>query len=126
MTDPLLEPGQALDRLAAWKGRIDGMAADTQGMSERMTALRVTAADETRTVEVTVDAQGVLLDLKLGRRTQQLAPDELARTIMQTVQKARRRAVDQVRQVLDETIGADSAVGRAIVAQSHRSDGEVS
>ena len=117
MTDPLLDPDQALDRLAAWKDRIDRQAAETQAMSDRVGALRITATNDTRAVEVTVDAQGVLIDLKLEPSTRRLEPDALARAILATHQKARRRAAAQVRQVLDETIGADSPVGRAVLRE---------
>jgi hypothetical protein len=62
--DGLLEPGAAMERLAAWKGRIDQLAADTKAMSDRLAMLRVTAEDDTRMVKVTLDSQGALLDIR--------------------------------------------------------------
>ncbi|BCJ48667.1 hypothetical protein Asp14428_01420 [Actinoplanes sp. NBRC 14428] len=116
-TEPLLEPGQALDRLAAWKGRIDQLAADTRAMSERLGELRVTAADDNRMVEVTVDAQGALVDIRLGRRIQQVEPETVARTIMATMREARQKTADRAQEIITETLGTESPAARAMAAQ---------
>ncbi len=115
--DPILEPGAALDRLAAWKGRIDQVASDTRAMSDQLGQLRITAADENRTVEVTVDSQGALTDLWLGRRIQQLEPELVARTIMDTIREARRQVAGRAQGIIAETIGTESPAARAIAAQ---------
>jgi DNA-binding protein YbaB len=115
--DPILEPGAALDRLAAWKDRIDRMAIDTREMSDQLGKLRVTAADESGMVEVTVDAQGALVDLRLGRRIQQLEPERVADAIMTTIQEARRRTAGQAREIVAETIGTQTPAARAIATQ---------
>jgi DNA-binding protein YbaB len=115
--DPILEPGAALDRLAAWKGRIDQLATDTATMSDRLAGLRVTVADETRMVEVTVDAQGALVDVVLGRRIQQVEPDRVAQVLMSTIQEARRRLAVQAREIVAATLGTESPAARAIAAR---------
>jgi DNA-binding protein YbaB len=115
--DPLLEPGTALDRLAAWKGRIDQLATDTRAMSDRLGELRVTAADETGMVEVTVDAQGALVDLRLGGRIQQAGPERVAQAIMSTVRDARRQLAGRAKEIIAETLGTESPAARAIAAQ---------
>ncbi|GAA2533616.1 YbaB/EbfC family nucleoid-associated protein [Winogradskya humida] len=115
--DPLLEPGQALDRLAAWKGRIDQLAADTKTMSDRLGDLRVTASDEHRMVEVTLDSQGALLDIRLGRRIQQVEPEMVARAIMSTVREARQRIAGQAEEIISSTVGTGTPAARAIAAQ---------
>jgi DNA-binding protein YbaB len=117
MSDPILEPGAALDRLAAWKGRIDQLAAGTRAMSDQLRDLRVTVVDEHRMVEVGVDAQGVLTDLRLSRRIQQVDPDTVAEVIMGTVREARRRIADRAQEIIGETLGAESPAARAIAAQ---------
>ncbi|MFD9697660.1 hypothetical protein [Lentzea sp. NPDC059081] len=38
MDEPLLDPDASLERLAAWKGRLDRMAADTKSMGELTSA----------------------------------------------------------------------------------------
>lgn len=115
--DPLLEPGAALDRLAAWKGRIDQLATDTRAMSDRLGELRVTAADETGMVEVTVDAQGALVDLRLGGRIQQAGPERVAQVIMSTVRDARRQLAGRAKEIIAETLGTESPAARAMAAQ---------
>ena len=115
--DSLLEPGAALDRLAAWKGRIDQLATDTRAMSDQLGELRVTAADETRMVEVTVDAQGALVDLRLGGRIRQVEPERVAQAIMSTVRDAQRRLADRAKEIIAETLGTESPAARAIAAQ---------
>lgn len=115
--DPILEPGAALDRLAAWKGRIDQLATDTRTMSEHLVDLRVTVADETRMVEVTVDAQGALVDVWFGRRIQQVEPDRVAQVLMGTVREARRQLAVRTQEIIAETLGTESPAARAIAAQ---------
>jgi DNA-binding protein YbaB len=115
--EPILEPGAALDRLAAWQGRIDRLAADTRAMSERLGELRITATDETRMVEVTVDAQGALLDLRLGRQIQQAEPARVAQVIMSTVEQARRQLAGRAQEIIAETVGTESPAAQAIAAR---------
>lgn len=112
--DPVLEPGAALDRLAAWQGRIDRLAADTGVMSDRLAALRVTATDPTRTVEVTVDSQGAVVDLKLGPRIQHLEPDRVAEAILATIHEANRHRAARAREIVEATLGTDSPAAREI------------
>jgi DNA-binding protein YbaB len=115
--DPLLEPGAALDRLAAWKGRIDQLATDTRAMSDRLGELRVTAADDTGMVEVTVDAQGALVDIRLGGRIQRVEPERVAQAIMGTVRDAQRQLAGRARDIIAETLGTESPAARAIAAR---------
>lgn len=113
-TGGLLDPDGAVDRLAEWKGRIDRLAADTRVMSERLQDLRVTVADDNRLAEVTVDATGRLVDLRLGQRIQRVAPEVVARTIMETIGVARRQLADRSQEIIADTVGTESAAARAI------------
>ncbi|MFG1675111.1 YbaB/EbfC family nucleoid-associated protein [Micromonospora sp. NPDC049282] len=110
----LLDPDGAVERLAAWKGRIDQLAADTKAMSDRLQELRVTAADGNGLCEVTVDSTGALCDLRLGPRTQRVAPDVVARTVMDTIREAKRQLADRSQEIIADTVGTDSAAGRAV------------
>lgn len=110
----LLDPDGAMDRLAAWKGRIDQLAADTKAMSDRLSELRVTVADGNGLAEVTVDSSGALLDLRLGQRIQRVAPDVAARTIMDTIRAAKRQLAERSQEIIADTVGTESAAARAI------------
>lgn len=114
MDGDILDPEGARERLAAWKGRIDRLAADTQAMSERMRAVRVSVADPGGLAEVTVDSTGALVDLRLTDRIQRTAPDEVARAILATLGQARRELADRSEEIIAATVGADSPAGRAI------------
>ncbi|MBN6039107.1 YbaB/EbfC family nucleoid-associated protein [Amycolatopsis sp. 195334CR] len=114
MDESILGPEGARERLAAWKGRLDRLAADTQAMSERMQAARVTANDPNGLVEVTVDATGALVGLRLSDRTQRAAPAVVAGTIMATLADAKKRMAAQSQVIIAETMGTESAAGKAI------------
>ncbi|MER6593585.1 YbaB/EbfC family nucleoid-associated protein [Micromonospora purpureochromogenes] len=113
-TGGLLDPDGAVERLAEWKGRIDQLAADTRAMSERLQDLRVTAADDNRLVEVTVDSAGRLVELRLGQRIQRVAPEVVARTIMDTIGAARQQLADRSQEIIADTVGTGSAAARGI------------
>ncbi|MEU8087192.1 YbaB/EbfC family nucleoid-associated protein [Micromonospora sp. NPDC049101] len=110
----LLDPDGAMDRLAEWKGRLDQLASATDAMSDRIQELRVTVADGNGLVEVTVDSAGALVDLQLGQRAQRVAPDVVARTIMNTIGVAKRQLADRAQEIIGDTLGTDSPAARAI------------
>jgi DNA-binding protein YbaB len=110
----ILDPDGAMEQLRAWKGRIDRMAADTQAMSNALQELRITAADDNGLAEVTIDSAGLLVDLKLGRNVQRTAPEVLSRTIMETIGKARAQLADRSKQIIFDTLGADSVAAQGI------------
>ncbi|WP_327001781.1 YbaB/EbfC family nucleoid-associated protein [Dactylosporangium sp. NBC_01737] len=118
--DGILDPGGAMDRIAAWRGQIDKLAADTKAMSERLQELRVSATDPNGLVEVTVDSTGALVDLRLGQRIQRVDPDVVARTIMATIQEARGVLAGRAQEILAETVGTDSPAGRAVAERIGR------
>ena len=101
----ILDPDGAFAELDAWQGDIDRLAATTRAMSDRMGALRVTASDEHDMVEVTIDAGGALTGLRLGRRIQQVPPDEVADTILRTIRVARGTVADRAQEIIAETVG---------------------
>ncbi|MEV4706555.1 YbaB/EbfC family nucleoid-associated protein [Actinoplanes sp. NPDC049316] len=110
----LLDPDGARAYLADWKSRIDRKAADTQAMSDRLGHLRVTAEDGNGIAEVTIDSGGVLVDLRLTDRIHRLAPDVVSRAVLGALREARRKAAEQSRQIITETMGGDSVAARTI------------
>ncbi|PSL55829.1 YbaB/EbfC DNA-binding family protein [Saccharothrix carnea] len=114
MDEGVLDPDGARERMAAWKGRIDKLAADTQAMSDRMRAIRVTAQDPGGIAEVTVDSTGALVDLRLSDRINRATPDAVARAIMATLAAARGQVADRSQEIIAETVGTESAAARAI------------
>ncbi|WP_051182808.1 YbaB/EbfC family nucleoid-associated protein [Nocardia vinacea] len=64
-------------------------------MFRQLEAVRVQANSPDQSVEVVVDASGVLTDLTLTAAALRKAPDQLARTILDAVQEAVRHAHEQ-------------------------------
>ena len=123
--DGLLDPGGAMDRLDAWKGRIDRLAADTKAMSDRLRELRLTVTDRDGLVELTVDSVGALVDLRLTPRILRLPPEQVAATIMDTLRVAKARLADQAQEIIASTVGTESVAARTIserVGQQLRGD----
>jgi len=120
MDDRTLDPDDARERLAAWKGRIDKLAADTKAMSDRFEQLEVTARDPGGLAEVTVDNTGGLVALRLTREIERVTPDEVADTIMRTIRAAKAQIADRSEEIVEETVGTDSAAGRAIAERVGR------
>jgi DNA-binding protein YbaB len=112
--DNILDPDSARERLTAWKGRIDKLAADTKAMSDRLQSVRVTASDPTGLAEVTIDSTGALVDLRLTERIQRVAPAVVARTIMDTIGDARNKLAQRSQEIIADTVGTESPAARAI------------
>jgi DNA-binding protein YbaB len=108
------DPEASRDRLQAWKGRIEQLAADTQLMSDRMQELRVTVSDSNHMVSVTVDSTGNLLDLQLTERSRQVKTEFVSQVIMETIREAKARVAEQAAEIIETTIGTESGAGRAI------------
>lgn len=115
MTDGnILDPDAAGAYVEDWQRRVQRKAAETQAMSDRLSALRVTTKDDNGLTEVTIDANGALVDVRFTDRIQRVAPDAVARAVMSAVHDARRKAADQSRQIVTETMGEQSIAAQAI------------
>ncbi|PKW14253.1 YbaB/EbfC family nucleoid-associated protein [Saccharopolyspora spinosa] len=114
MEGNILDPDSAHERLAAWKDRIDKLAADTRAMSERLQEVRVTASDPNGLTEVTIDSTGALVDLRLTDRMRRTSPDVVARTIMATLGEAKNKLADRSQEIIADTVGTESPAARAI------------
>lgn len=114
MDGNILDPDGAREKLAAWKGRIEELAANTQTMSARLQEVRVTASDPSGLVELTIDSTGALVDLELTSRMERTKPDVVSRTIMQTLAEAKNQLADRSQEIIAETVGTESPAARAI------------
>jgi DNA-binding protein YbaB len=120
MDGKILDPDGARERLAAWKGRIDKLAADTQAMSDRLSGLRVTARDPSGLAEVTIDSTGTLVQLELTDRMRRSAPAAVAAAIMAAVAEAKNQLAERSQEIITETVGTNSAAARAIADSVER------
>ncbi|WP_406688959.1 YbaB/EbfC family nucleoid-associated protein [Saccharopolyspora sp. ID03-671] len=114
MDGNILDPDSAHERLAAWKGRIEKLAADTQTMSQRFQEVRVTAKDPGGIVEVTIDSSGGLADIKLTSKMKGSDPDAVSRAIMTAFAEAKNQLAQRSQEIIAETMGTESPAARAI------------
>jgi DNA-binding protein YbaB len=79
-------------------------------IQERLSTMAVTAESADGTVRATVGARGQLIDLRLSREVYRRGdPDELARTILRTVEQAVAETGDQVQEMVGQYLPPDSA-----------------
>jgi DNA-binding protein YbaB len=116
----LLDPDAATAYLQDWHNRVERRAADTQAMSDRLKALRMSATDDNGLTEVTIDATGALVDVDFTDRIQRVAPDVVSRAVMAAVREARRKAAERTRQIVTETMGEDSIAARTIAERAEQ------
>lgn len=114
MEGNILDPDGARERLAAWKGQIEKLAADTKTMSDRIQEVRVTTTDPKGLVELTIDSTGSLVDLKLTSKTERTKPDVVSQAIMETLAQAKNQLADRSQEIIAETVGTETAAARAI------------
>ncbi|CCH19410.1 hypothetical protein [Micromonospora lupini] len=101
-------------RLDEWESSLAERAERAKTLSARMWELTGTAHNADRTVNVTVDSAGLLIDLRLDERTRQQSAAHTARQILDTTRAARTDLLRQVRAVTVESLG-DDASARAII-----------
>ena len=117
MENKILNPGEAKERLEAWKGKIDKLAADTKAMSDDFQNLKVTTQDSNKIVSVTIDGSGNLQDLDLSYKIQRLPPDTVSRIILETIDEARLRVAERSKEIIEEKLGDQSSAAEAISSQ---------
>ncbi|MCF0092939.1 YbaB/EbfC family DNA-binding protein [Micromonospora sp. MH99] len=106
-------------RLDEWESSLAERAERAKTLSTRMRELTGTAHTPDRTVQVTVDSAGLLIDLWLDERTRQQPAARTAQQIVDTTRAARADLLRQVGEVTAASLG-DDASARAII-DSYRS-----
>ncbi|MFG1990061.1 YbaB/EbfC family nucleoid-associated protein [Actinoplanes sp. NPDC048988] len=84
-------------------------------IAERLATLSATATDEDGVVTVTVAGPGVLTGLRLDDRMRQLSGAALSSEILRTMRRAQAALADRVTAAVDETVGADTEDGKALL-----------
>src|SRR4051812_5297937 len=95
-------------RLDEWEASLAEQAERAKTLSARMQGLTGTARNVDRTVEVTVDSAGLLIDLRLDERIRQQSATGTARQILETTRAAGADLLRQVSSAAVESLG-DSA-----------------
>lgn len=108
--------GPSLDRIDEWERGFAERAAQAKALAERTAHLSGTARGVDGLVEVTVGPNGQITELQLDEKIRRQSAATTARQILSTVQAAQRALLRQVGEVAAETVGADSATGKAVLA----------
>ncbi|MDO4901384.1 YbaB/EbfC family nucleoid-associated protein [Actinomyces sp.] len=90
-------------------------------LRERAEGIRVKGSSRGREVSVEVDVAGRLLGITFLPASEGLSLRGLSDAVMGALADARRRVGEQVRLVVDETLGADSALGRQVLEHYEQS-----
>ncbi|WP_084556378.1 YbaB/EbfC family nucleoid-associated protein [Couchioplanes caeruleus] len=91
------------------RSRYERLRSGMDEMQQRLARMAVTVESPDALVRATVGPRGQLVDLKLDREIYRRGdPDELARTILRTVEEAVARTTDQVQEMLSEYLPPDS------------------
>ncbi|MGC4850917.1 YbaB/EbfC family DNA-binding protein [Micromonospora sp. DT15] len=105
-------------RLDEWETSLAERATRAKTLSATMRGLTGTAHNTDRTVDVTVDSVGLLIDLRLDERVRQQPAAHTARQILETTAAARADLLRQVTVAATESF--DDASAQAII-HSYRS-----
>ncbi|MFG2050899.1 YbaB/EbfC family DNA-binding protein [Micromonospora sp. NPDC048935] len=106
-------------RLDEWESSLAERAERAKTLSATMREMTGTARNADRTVDVTVDSAGLLIDLRLDERIRQQPAAHTARQILETTTAARADLLRQVSDAATQSLG-DDASAQAIV-DSYRS-----
>jgi hypothetical protein len=115
----------AAERLVdEWQSGIDTRAEQARELSARLALLSATARSADDLVTVTVGSAGDLVGLELGEGIRGRPAEETAREIVATLHAAQSALAAAVTEVTAETVGAESATGRAVIASYNGRLGE--
>jgi hypothetical protein len=107
--------GDAERLIDEWRGTIEQRAARARSLESRLARLTETARSPDGLVTVTVGVRGDLTALDLAEGVRQRPAAVTASEILSTLRVARGALVAAVADVTAETMGADTATGRAVV-----------
>jgi hypothetical protein len=102
--------------LDEWATSTADMLAKSQQLAERMGQVKVSAESEDGSVEVIVDAGGVVTGLHLSESVRKRLADELAGEILLVMRRAQAKLASRMADIATDTVGAESATGKAVEA----------
>ena len=104
-----------------WQAGIEARASQARAFSARLLGLDASAESEDGLVKLTVASTGVVIRLELAEGIRGRPAAETAQEIMTTLRTARESLATAVTEAAAETVGAESATGRAVIA-AYRGD----
>jgi hypothetical protein len=87
----------------------------TAALADRVATLSASATGDDGAIRVTVAGSGLVTGLDLEDRVRRLSGPALAAEIMRTIRRAQATLTEQVATAVDETVGARSETGKAVL-----------
>ncbi|MFF5180653.1 YbaB/EbfC family DNA-binding protein [Micromonospora sp. NPDC000316] len=106
-------------RLDEWESSLAERASRARTLADTVQGLTGTARSPDRTIEVTVDSAGLLIDMRLDERIRNQPAASTARQILATIRAAHADLLTQLTAVTTEALG-DDASAQAVI-DSYRS-----
>ncbi|MEV0881860.1 YbaB/EbfC family DNA-binding protein [Micromonospora echinofusca] len=114
---------EATRRLDGWEASIATRAARAKELASQVQAMRGTATSPDRTIQVTVDSSGLLVDLRLDDRIRQHSAAHTARQILDTTRAAHADLLSWITEATTGVLGAEDPTAAALVeSYRHRLD----
>ncbi len=99
----------------SWSSQVSGRAEAAAALADRVAALTASADGDGGAIRVTVASSGNVTGLALDDRVQRLPGQELADEILRTMRRAQAGLAGRVAEAVDETVGADTETGKAVL-----------
>lgn len=107
-------------RINDWQAAIEHRATQARELAGRLAGLTATARSDDDLVTVTVGATGGLTGLELNEAIRRQPAADTAAQILATLAAAQADLTTQATTITEETVGADSETGRAVIASLTR------
>ena len=103
-----------------WQAGIEQRAAQARDLAARLAGLTAAARSDDGFITVTVGPDGAMTGLELDEEVRRKPAAQTARQILSTLAAARADLTTQATTVTEETVGADSETGKAVIASLTR------
>jgi orotate phosphoribosyltransferase-like protein len=101
--------------LVDWRTRITDSADRAREMATRMSGLTVTSERQNGAVRVTVDSNGVPVDIALGCTIEGWSANRVGAEIMATMRQAQSKLTRRLEEVAADTVGAGSEMAQTML-----------
>jgi hypothetical protein len=101
--------------LDAWTASVNERARTAADLAQQVSRLTGTAMNRQRSVRVTVDSTGAVQSIDVDDRVRELTGSEISQQIMMVVRRAQANLAVTVTAAVEDTVGADTETGRAVI-----------
>jgi hypothetical protein len=101
------------DAMRSWNAQVSGRTEAAAALADRVASLSASATGADGAIRATVAGSGILTGLELG--DVELTGEDLAAEILRTMRRAQAGLTERVAEAVDETVGADTETGRAVL-----------